>query len=345
MKKQRLRLFILIFPLLLLTAKDAYCGKGGHYSPGVSGVRDFIMPPKSGLYYTEYSPYYHADAYCGNNGKKVRTLSANSRIYINNSPVDITADADIDLEIQSFGTNPLLSYVFDTDILGAKYGVYAGAYFGYAKAKVKADVTVSGTVGGVKVPGLEMNRHIEIEDSDSGIGDPSFFPLWLDWKGQHYDTRLIYGFYAPVGEYDSNKFINMGHGFWSHEILLGAAYYPQKERATAIVGNLTYEINQRQEETDVTPGQNVALEYGISQYLTPRLEACASGYSMFQVTDDSGGNALNIGAKSYVHAMGGQLSCWIIKDRFCVAGKYLYEYAARERNKGQIATFNFYYIF
>lgn len=336
-------LTFMIIALLLLFTKDAYCGKGGHYAPGVGAVRDFIMPQKSGFYFAEYAPYYYTGAYCGSNGKKLKTLSYDGMINIYNTSVHVTADANIDIEIQSAGTSPLFFYVFDKKILGASYGIMAGAYFGYVKTKIKADII--GNIGGIEVPGLEIQRSLDIEDSTSGFGDFSFSPLWFDWSREHYDAWVMYGFYAPIGKYKSGTITNIGRGFWSHEIAFGAAYYPKKERQTAFVANLGYEINQKQRSTDVTPGQNIALEYGVSHYFTPRFEVGLSGYSMFQVTRDHGGKIYGNAPNSYVHAIGSQLSYWIAKNRFCVAGKYLHEYAARDRTKGQLATINFYYIF
>ncbi|MBI3990779.1 MAG: transporter [Candidatus Omnitrophica bacterium] len=343
MKKRIFLSVVLIMVLSLLSAKDAYCGKGGHYAPGVGAVRDFIMPPKSGFYYAQYNPYYYTGAYYGSNGKKVKTLSAERTFYVNNTPVHVTGEANIDLQIQSVGTSPLFFYVFEKNVLGAKYGVMTGAYFGYVRTKIKADVTVA--VGGIEVSGLEIKRSLEIEDSDSGFGDFTISPLWLDWSGQHYDAWVMYGFYAPVGKYKNGKLVNIGRGFWSHEIALGAAYYPKKERQTAFVANIGYELNQKQRGSDTTPGENIAFEYGVSHYFTPRFELGLSGYSMFQVTRDHGGKILGNAPKSYVHAMGAECNYMIIKDKFGVTGKFLYEYAARDRTKGELATINFYYIF
>jgi len=336
-------LFILICALLFSVAQEAYCGKGGHYTPGVAGVRDFIMPQKSGPYWAQYSPYYYTDGYYGSNGKKVKEMSADTVIYINHTPVHVTGATNIDINVQSVGTSPMFFYVFDKKILGAKYGVMAGTYFGYAKTKIKADVT--GNVGGIELPNQEITQSVEIKDSASGMGDLSFSPLWLDWAGEHYDAWVTYGFYAPVGKYKNGKFVNIGRGFWSQDIALGVAYYPQKERQTAFVANLGYEINQKQKGSDTTPGQGIALEYGVSQYFTPRLEAGLSGYSIFQVTRDHGGTLYGNAPNSYAHAMGAECTYWVSKGKLGVVGKYLYEYAARDRTKGQLATLNFYYIF
>ena len=343
MRTRRIGLFVLICALLLLAAQEGYCGKGGHYAPGVGAVRDFIMPQKNGSYWAQYSPYYFSDGYYGNKGKKVKTFSGT--IYVNNTPVHVTTDTNIDLELQSVGTSPMFFYVFDKKILGANYGVMLATYYGYVRSKIKADVTVTPATGGIEIPGEEIKTSVEIKDSAFGLGDLSISPLWLDWSGNHYDAWVMYGFYTPVGKYKNGKFTNIGRGFWSQEIALGAAYYPQKERQTAFVLNLGYEINQKQRGSDTTSGQNIALEYGVSQYFTPRLEAGLSGYSMFQVTRDHGGIIYGNAPNSYVHAIGGQSTYWISKGKFGVAGKYLFEYAARDRTKGQLATINLYYVF
>lgn len=343
MKKCKFLKITLFMALTLVFAQDAYCGKGGHYTPGVAGVRDFIMPQKSGPYWVQYSPYYSSGAYCGANGRKLSTMQTDQVIYIYHTPIHVTGATNIDINVQSVGTSPMFFYVFDKKILGAKYGVMAGTYFGYVKTKIKADVTEA--TGGIELPGEEITQSVEIDDSASGIGDLSFSPLWLDWTGEHYDAWVTYGFYAPVGKYKNGKFTNIGRGFWSHAIALGAAYYPQKERQTAFVANLGYEINQKQKGSDTTPGQDIALEYGVSHYFTPQFELGLSGYSVFQVTRDHGGKVYGNAPNSYANAIGGECNYWIVKNKFGMAGKYLFEYAARDRTRGQLATINLYYIF
>ena len=343
MRVRGLWLFILTCALLLSPEQDAYCGKGGHYTPGVAGIRDFTMPQKSGLYYAQYSPYYYTDGYYGSSGKKIKTLDVDRVIYIDHTPIHVTSVANIDIKVQSIGVSPLFFYVFDKNFLGAKYGIMLGTYFGYVKTRIKADI--AGSTGGIELPGEEIKTSVDIDDTAYGMGDISFSPLWLDWSREHYEVWFSYGFYAPAGKYSSGKITNIGRGFWSHEMALGIAYYPRKDRATALIANLAYEINQKQRSTDTTSGQNIALEYGVSQYFTPRFEAGFSGYSSFQVTRDHGGTIYTDGPNSYTHAMGGQCSYWIAKGKACLLGKYLYEYAARERTRGGLATINFYYIF
>ena len=49
---------------------------------------------------------------------------------------------------------------------------------------------------------------------------------------------------------------------------------------------MTYEFHGEQEDTDITPGGHVSLEYGFSQYLSERIEVGILSYSQWQVEQD-----------------------------------------------------------
>ena len=44
--------------------------------------------------------------------------------------------------------------------------------------------------------------------------------------------------------------------------------------------------------------------------------------------------------KDYTHAIGGELSCSMLGNRLNISGRYMYEYAVKERLKGQSVTIN-----
>ena len=78
----------------------------------------------------------------------------------------------------------------------------------------------------------------------------------------------------------------------------------------AITTALTYEMNSKKEDFDLTPGDNLTFNWGISQFLplkkdTLLLEVGLAGYDTWQITDDTG-SAANT-ARDQVHAVGGQL--------------------------------------
>ena len=338
----RYRVSSVLFAVMVLFASSNSAYADGHYTPGVINLRDLIMPPK-GFYYKQYNPYYFSTEYYNKGGHKLTTLKFNESIRIFSFPIDVSVTADIDLKVQ---VGDIVSpFICSTGkkVLGANYGFYIAPSYGYSKAKL--DVKVKKVaIDGITIKGL-TGRHFKYQENRSGMGDLLVIPIWLDWSGDHYDIFTTYGFYAPVGKYDTNHFTNIGKGFWSHELLLGGAYYLDKKKATALVLMVNYEFNGRKKGMDLRPGQNLTFEYGISQYLSERLEVGISGYSAMQVTNDSGSDARNKSTKDYVHGVGVQLGYWIVKDKFNVSLRYTHEYLAKDRFKGGMGSLSLAYVF
>ena len=60
---------------------------------------------------------------------------------------------------------------------------------------------------------------------------------------------------------------NIGLGFWTHQLQGAVTWYPWAHKATAVLAALTYEIHGDKEDFDLTPGQNLTWNWGISQFL------------------------------------------------------------------------------
>jgi len=341
MIKNRQFLIVLACIVFFCCAREVLAGEG-HYAPGVLNIRDMVMPPK-GFYYVQYNPFYHSGKYFDKNAKELRTLEFNRSVRILGFNIDVSIDANIDLKVQSGAISPTLIYITGQKIFGANYGFYIAPAYGYSKVKVKAQITKA-AIDGIKIKWL-TGKKIELEEDRSGIGDLLVTPVWLDWSADKYDIYSTYGFYAPIGEYDTDHFTNIGLDFWSHELSLGGAYYLNKNKATAFVLNGNYEINSKQRHNDVRPGQHLTLEYGISQYLSERLDIALTGYSVWQTTNDSGSDSRNKKTKDYVHGVGAQIGYWLVKDKFNATLRYTYEYAAQDRFKGEMASANFTFVF
>ena len=191
------------------------------------------------------------------------------------------------------------------------------------------------------------------------MGDLFVQPLWLGWTKEHWDFALGYGFYAPVGDYDTETITlpvigplkveaadNIGYGFWTHQIQGGLSWYPWADRRMAVVTALTYEIHGEKEDFDLTPGQVLTLNWGISQYLplkkdqTLLLEIGPAGYSSWQITDDTGSAAANPAVKDEVHAVGGQIGLTHVPWNTTLNFHYFYEFSAQDRFQGQSIGLN-----
>jgi hypothetical protein len=107
----------------------------------------------------------------------------------------------------------------------------------------------------------------------------------------------------------------------------------------------TWEWHSKNIDKDVTPGQNVTIEYGIGQYLHERFEIGVHGYHQWQVTEDKGDDAVNEDIEDMVSGIAGQITFWPIKEKLALVGKYVQEYGVEDRLEGQYGQFNVLWVF
>jgi hypothetical protein len=101
----------------------------------------------------------------------------------------------------------------------------------------------------------------------------------------------------------------------------------------AIENLITWELNQQKRGFDLTPGQHLTWNWGISQYLPLKkdhsilAEVGPAGYLSYQVSDTSGADARNIGY-DHVNAAGIQLGVTFPKQMIVLNFHYFHEYSA-----------------
>jgi hypothetical protein len=332
MQRTTLTTLVLALGLALLT-RTTHGGEIGHYPPGLLNIRDFAMPAP-GLYGVLYNYFYTSDRLNDGNGNKISSITITPR---RGPGVTLNVDVDVD----AYALAPTFIWVSPWKLLGAKYGAFITPTF--ANASVGASLAT------------ETGRGIDAETSQFALGDLFVQPLWLDWALTHWDVAFGYGFYAPTGKYDTSTLTlprgatvtttaadNIGLGFWTHQLQGAVTWYPWAHKATAVVTVLTYEIHGDKEDFDLTPGQNLTWNWGISQFLPLQkdqkllLEVGLTGYSSWQITDDSGSDARNPGVHDQVHAVGGQLGLTYVPWIASLNVRYFGEFAAQDRFQGQV---------
>jgi hypothetical protein len=324
---------ILIVTVGALLGVQARSGEIGHYAPGVANIRDYTVP-EPGFYAAMYDYWYWTGQLNDRNGNKVNSITINPR---GGPGVTLAVDVDVDL----YALSPMFIWVSDWKIFGAKYAAYVAPSF--STSSIGASLATASNRG--------INRNI---DSEFGVGDLFVQPLWLGWGQKHWDFALGYGFYAPTGRYNTQTIVlpvvgpitvdsvdNIGLGFWEHQIQGAVSWYPWEDKRMAVSGVLTYGIPRNKEGFDLTPGQNLTLNWGISQYLPLTkdqkllLEVGPAGYSSWQITDDSGSDARNPSVHDQVHAVGGQLGLTYVPWELSVNFHGFYEFSATDRFQGQ----------
>jgi hypothetical protein len=118
---------------------------------------------------------------------------------------------------------------------------------------------------------------------------------------------------------------NIGLGFWTHQLQAAGAWYPFETAARRCWRAPTRSITKWR--TGTSPrGERFSLNWGVSQYLpitkdqTWLAEIGASGYSQWQVEEDSGSDVAQIvnaqlNAKDEVHAAGIQAGLTFVRGR------------------------------
>ena len=313
--------------LLVLSGGLSYAGNSGHYVGGLMNIRDYFVP-EPGFYGAIYNYGYSSDRYNDQNGNKI------SSITINPGPgPGINVPVDVNLDMYVFA--PTFIWVSPWEILGAKYAAFITPTF--ANASIQGAITTVGNRGG------------SISSTTFAPGDLFVQPLWLGWTRPHWDVAAGYGFYAPVGKYSTETgplgnltvpaIDSIGLGYWTQQFQGAVAWYPWTNHATAVSTALTYEYNSEQQGTGVTPGQNLWLTWGVSQYLPLTkdekllLEVGPSGYYEWQISDSTGGNS-NPDSRTTVSGIGGQLGLTYVPWDLVLNFRGFYEYHAEERVQG-----------
>ena len=326
--------------LVLASIVQAPAGELGHYAPGLPNIHDFFVP-EPGWYAMIYNFYYTSDTYCNSGGHEVNSIT------INPGPgPEVTLDVDADVDIYTLV--PMLLWVPEWKMPGGwRYGAYISPTFG--NSSISAALSAHTTAG------------LAIDESQFDIGDLFVQPLWFGWSGKHFDCALGYGFYAPIGKYDTDVIAfpgtdatitspeadNIGLGYWTHQLQTAFAWYPWENRATTVALAVTGEVHGNKEDVDIRPGARISLNWGICQYLplksdkTLLMEIGLSGYSQWQVSDDSGSDAQNTDVHDRIHAAGLQLGVTYAPWNAFVTGHYLHEFGARDRFEGQIGLISF----
>jgi hypothetical protein len=318
----------------------AYAGEIGHFVPGVPNLRDFAVPPP-GFYGVIYNYNYSTTRLNDANGNQVSSVTVGP-----GGGVTLNVDVDVNL----YALAPTFIWVANKKVLGGHYGLYFSPTF--------ANASLNGMLSSASGVGRNAST------AQFNVGDIFVQPVWLGWGGKHYDLAYGYGFYIPAGKYKTTTVTlpvvgpvtaeaadNIGLGFWTNQNQ-GALYlYPWADKRMAVENVFTWEIHRKKRNFDLTPGQNLTWNWGLSQYLPLKkdmsmlLEVGPAGYSSFQVSNDSGIDARDPGVHDRVHAAGAQVGVTSVKRNMVLNFHWFHEFSAVDRFQGSSIGLNFVFKF
>ena len=283
--------------------------QSGGYVPGINGVRDYANPGQDGLSIIDYNIFVNAKSYYDRFGNKVNAIEG---------PLGNTIPLDID--ISGYINSLMLVYASPKlPFLGnAQYLFIAAPNYATAKATV----------------GLgEIQNGKTVEGGASGFGDLTVSPLMLSWSLDKFDFTGGYLFYAPTGRYETAADDNIGLGYWSHIFQMATYYYPKPDKSTAFMFMPSYEFHGKIKDADVRPGSRFIMEYGISQYLSEKLEVTLQGGHAWQISEDSGSDVYwDTSVKDQMSVFGLGIGYWFLPNLYANA-KYTGSYGLKQNLK------------
>jgi hypothetical protein len=177
----------------------------------------------------------------------------------------------------------------------------------------------------------------------AGMSDIFFEPIGLGWTKGKTDYLVNYGFYAPNGAFDPNSPLNVGLGFWEHQIQAGLTHNIDKKKLWNASGLTTWEINQSKIGVDVKVGPIFMGEYSLGRrFFIYQMNAGAVGYATQKLAPDSGSgvNPLFRDSLDRVFGAGGEWKYTDIKHRLAYDVRFEQQFGARLTTQGKILVFS-----
>ncbi len=211
---------------------------------------------------------------------------------------------------------PRVLWITDQKVLGGYLGVDALIPLQYTSLKAN-------TEGG------------RFDKSTFGVGD-FFAEGTLSWHQTQFDAAIGYGVWAPTGDFSPSNPTLAGLGYWTHMFTAGITYYPDEEKKWALSALNRYEINQKQDDVDRTPGQAYTVEWGLSYAVRKTVDVGIAGYYQGKTTKDSGADGSLF--KDQVVAVGPEILAFCPKLGVFTSLRYNYEVLAEDRLQGHTVT-------
>ncbi|WP_213182839.1 SphA family protein [Desulfosarcina cetonica] len=172
--------------------------------------------------------------------------------------------SDIDLDV--FSMVHRFVHVTERKILGANY------FYNLIVPLVDKDLTLG-----------------PYTDSQSlALGDTVFEFFGLAWHQPRWDAAFALAVIAPTGEYDSAKLASPGLVYWSGMLTLGGTIYLDAQRSWSLSALTRTLVHTKQDETEVTPGSEFVVEYGLGKEIPQRQILHPAGDCRLRLLADRG---------------------------------------------------------
>jgi hypothetical protein len=177
-----------------------------------------------------------------------------------------------------------------------------------------------------------------VRDSAFKIGDLNVEPFVIEWHKPRYDFGYVYGIFCPTAERQADRPALPGKQFWTNYVGVAGTYYFDDDRTWSLSALSRYEMCSKRLDADITPGDNFSFEWGLARNVEKVLDVGISGYCSWQTTLDKGSDIDYVNTRDRVMGIGPEIQYFSPKYKFGYHLRYWWEFDARDRSQGTIAT-------
>ena len=196
------------------------------------------------------------------------SLTNFNRFFTNVDLVD-SESAPQDVDEFRYANITMLTWIFPWEIGGLRYGALAG------------------------IPVATGDLSSPTSESGFGLGDVLVTPVSLTGSTSQFDGQFQFTIWTPSGHFDPGSARNRGTGFWALVYSLGGVWYPGGDRAAWSASAIArFEQNFEQRESEIRPGDDVVVDWGVGRMFTVAdrpLDVGVSGFADLQLTRQEGG--------------------------------------------------------
>lgn len=179
----------------------------------------------------------------------------------------------------------------------------------------------------------------------SGFGDLFVQPFKLGARFDHFDVVSDYTFYAPTGHFEPRR-LSVGRGYWTHEVSLGGAFYPDRRRTRRASLLASYDVNLRKRDIDITRGNSFQVQGGAGAHVAGPIDAGVAGFALWQVASNRGTDLPDAlrGARTRVFGLGPEVDASLPAIHARAESRAEWEIGARSRQQGWMVYLGVAYV-
>lgn len=275
----------------------AQAGEVGHYAALAWGPWDHLSPAKGTGQVALGGVHYRTDRMHDSSGNNIDAV-------------------DLNLDLPS--AFMVFKYTPNIDVLGARFSF--GIVPAYGKTSINAYLS---------------GANLDENETQSGWQDLNVIPINLTWElDPAFSLSAQYSFWAPTGSYHTDRALNNGFGYWSHDFRITGSYFPCGDPRTLLSVSGLYEMSTRKRGTDILPGDRAVVEVGVSHVFNRRVIAGLLASGNWEATRTHGADASD-DKKDRVFSVGPEVTFYIVPEKVSFSLRYFAEFGAKDRTEGQ----------